>query len=108
MVEEKGSNSSGYVLVLGGSSFMGLTLLQGLMETTQLKVCFINRGNNYWDNKVGDLLKKYSQKLYFTKTKGGRDKTLLYQEALKQIFEVHGKNISAIIDFCCFSQGHML
>lgn len=37
-----------YVLVLGGSSFMGKDLLQKLSQIPGLEVHYINRGKTYW------------------------------------------------------------
>jgi len=40
------------LIILGGSSFMGLTLLQALAQLSEnfSKIYVINRGRTYWDN----------------------------------------------------------
>jgi hypothetical protein len=40
------------VLVLGGSTFMGKTLLQMLAHLDTYEVHYVNRGKQYWDNEV--------------------------------------------------------
>ena len=40
--------STKYVLILGGSSFMGLDLLEDLSNTPNCITYMINRGKNYW------------------------------------------------------------
>lgn len=44
------------VLVLGGSTFMGKTLLQMLSkEANTFEIHYINRGKKYWDNEVQSI-----------------------------------------------------
>ena len=42
------TQSTQNVLILGGSSFMGLELLKTLAERGNTNVFFVNRGSKYW------------------------------------------------------------
>jgi hypothetical protein len=46
--ECNGSSGNKHVLILGGSSFMGLELLETLSSMQSVKTYFINRGKIYW------------------------------------------------------------
>lgn len=63
MEEEKPINR---ILILGGSTFVGLTLLRELSnkytsknkdsnETQRTELYYINRGKNYWNNKIKQI-----------------------------------------------------
>ena len=45
---ESTNHTTNYVLILGGSSFMGLDLLEDLSLTPNCVTYMINRGKNYW------------------------------------------------------------
>lgn len=40
------------VLILGGSTFMGKTLIEFLASDPQYEVHYVNRGRKYWDNEI--------------------------------------------------------
>ena len=62
-----------HILVLGGSTFMGKSLLQRLSLHKDYDIHYVNRGRNYWSNAVknipnihftyGNFLKKIKDKL---------------------------------------------
>jgi nucleoside-diphosphate-sugar epimerase len=44
--------NSKMVLILGGSTFMGKTLLTRLKDMPEYKTLFVNRGRKYWYERI--------------------------------------------------------
>ena len=93
---------SHYILVLGGSTFMGKALLKRLTSNPDNDVHYINRGRNYWNNEVKNIPNlSYSygnrdDKKDFTKVL--RYLTIkLSDKAKKEVFW------DAVIDFSAFT-----
>ena len=92
------SNSNKTFIILGGSSFMGLTLLRDISKIEGATVYVINRGRIYWDN-LSQAVINSSQKMFHIKS--DRRKIKQFGQDMLSIFEKHEK-IDAIIDFCAY------
>lgn len=89
-----------YVLVLGGSNFMGKSLLTKLSVLPEYEVHYINRGKTYWN----DDIKKIDNLHY---TYGNRNEKLDFTKILKYLSKKLGigpseseKKWECVIDFC--------
>ena len=57
MVEVENTTTRKLILLLGGSSFMGLTLLKQLAKMTdKYHICVVNRGKSYWDGESTKIM----------------------------------------------------
>ncbi|CDW87009.1 nad dependent [Stylonychia lemnae] len=74
-----------HVLVLGGSSFMGLELLITLSKRQNTLVYFINRGKKYWDGLSHTLTEQHPDRIFHYV--GDRGKRLEFQQVLGKMFE---------------------
>lgn len=90
-----------HILVLGGSTFMGKTLLQRLSLNQENDVHYINRGRKYWNNEV----KSFPNIKY---TYGNREdkqdftKILVYLSKKLGIFSDSEKYWDIVVDFSGF------
>ena len=66
-------NTKKKVLILGGSTFMGKTLLDYLSSDPQYEVHYVNRGRKYWDNEIVKM-----KNIHFSY--GNRDETSDYSK----------------------------
>ncbi len=75
------------IIILGGSSFMGLTFLNEIAANIDFfqKVYIINRGRKYWDGKSEEIMQKYSN--VFVHIKQDRNKRKQFMQKMKEIFE---------------------
>ena len=54
------------VLVLGGSTFMGRSLMEKLSKHDDYNVHYINRGKSYWNNEIKSYLHTLFDSNYVT------------------------------------------
>lgn len=85
-----------YVLILGGSNFMGKSLLSTLSKNNNINLFFINRGRKHWNNEVSHFSNA-------TFVYGNRDEGDDYKKLLLYITKKHAvKQWDFVIDFCCY------
>lgn len=89
-----------YILVLGGSNFMGKSLLTKLSVLPDYEVHYINRGKTYWNDEI-----KKVDNLHYTY--GNRSDKLDFTKLLKYLSKKLGIGPSekenkweCVIDFC--------
>jgi len=94
------------VLVLGGSTFMGKSLLSSLSQLPDLDVHYINRGRKYWNNEVKNIKNvRY--------TYGNRDekkdftRILTYLSRKLGMEDTETEKWDAVIDFSAFTYKHI-
>ncbi|EAR95790.2 NAD-dependent epimerase/dehydratase (macronuclear) [Tetrahymena thermophila SB210] len=90
-----------YILVLGGSTFMGLQLLQNLCssENEDYEVYYINRGKKYWNNQVKNI--KNAHHIFGNRKEKQEYRKLIEYESKK--LGIDGKKKwTAVFDFCGF------
>jgi hypothetical protein len=94
-------------LILGGSSFMGLSLLRELASNPDDAVIFCNRGKKYWG---GESFKIQEQnKLNVIHVKADRKKSGKYISKILSALDSNFPQtkqfyISQVADFCCFNE----
>lgn len=94
------------ILVLGGSTFMGKTLLTRLSQIPDLEVHYVNRGRKYWNNEV-KALKKLSYSYGNREDKKDFTKVLNYLSYKLGILETKSEKWDAVIDFSAFNCKHI-
>ena len=95
-------SQQGLLVLLGGSSFMGLTFLRSLAKSTKIKVVVINRGNKYWD---GESQKLIESNQFISHLKADRKKSdqfikIVYEDLLAKTED--GTKVEHFVDFSCF------
>ena len=76
------------VLILGGTTFMGLTLLKALstQKERDLVAVLVNRGNTYWEDESGKCIKACTDdstsRTTFHHVKADRKKPEAFAEAI--------------------------
>lgn len=92
-----------YILVLGGSNFMGKSLLSKLSNFSEYEVHFINRGKLHWNNEVKSIPN-------INYTYGNREEKLDYTKVLEYLSmklnintDEKSNKWECVIDFCGFS-----
>jgi nucleoside-diphosphate-sugar epimerase len=99
------------ILILGGSKFMGLYLVESLIslkenQQVQLNMYIINRGKFYWNGYFNSLVS--SKKDYIYVYNADRDDSVQLAEVLDKIFKnTSSKYFQHIIDFSCFNEHHV-
>ena len=105
MVEStnKKSSQDGILILLGGSSFMGLTLLRQLAEQGAHRVVVVNRGNSYWANESGEIIAKHASMIHHVKL-DRKDSTRSVETLSEVLLEMtkDGTKIDSVVDFSCF------
>jgi hypothetical protein len=98
------------ILILGGSKFMGLQLVENLINLKEdkqinINLYIINRGKIYWNGYLNKLI---SNKDYIHIYKADRDDSIQFDKILDQIQEDStSKYFEHIIDFSCFNKKHV-
>jgi len=89
-----------YILVLGGSQFMGKSLLERLNDDPECETHYINRNKSYWNNEV-----KLLKNIHYTF--GDRDEAKDFMSLLKYLsnkLKIDERNQwHTIIDFTGFT-----
>jgi len=93
------------ILLLGGSKFMGLELIESLINNVDNNIYVINRGKRYWNNEFYKIIKDRNNIFHF---KSDRESTTEFVNTLEKL-KVHlresnnkNKIFNFIIDFSCF------
>lgn len=99
------------ILILGGSKFMGLSLLEKLIEITETcqtetNIFIVNRGKLYWN---GLFYKMISGKKYIHHIKADRENREEFGKAIDQVIETiqlkdKSHTLDYVIDFSCFTR----
>ena len=97
--EQKSGIRKKVVLLLGGSSFQGLTLLKQLAKTDNL-VVVVNRGKNYWDNESTKIIAQNSTQI--THCKADRKKESFTESVTQHIQNLGAIILTHVVDFSCY------
>ena len=104
MVEStKQSSLDGVLILLGGSSFQGLTLLRKLASEKKKKIVVVNRGNSYWNNESGKLIAENSERITHVKVDRKNSEKFIQNMIIVLLkLTKNGDRIDSIVDFSCF------
>lgn len=95
------------VLILGGSTFMGKSLLSRLSRQSSLDVHYVNRGRKYWNNESRSI-KNVSHTYGNREDKKDFTKVLAYLSRKRGISGAIGAaKWSAVVDFSAFNYKHV-
>jgi nucleoside-diphosphate-sugar epimerase len=90
--------------MLGGSKFMGLQLINSLIENKEKLnlecLLILNRGNEYWN---GEFFKIITDKQYIKHIKADRKDKAQFANIIKDIIEKF-KYLDYVIDFTCYKR----
>jgi nucleoside-diphosphate-sugar epimerase len=92
------------ILILGGSKFMGLKLIEKLISLGEHTIYIINRGNVYWDGLFYDIIKDQKMVKHF---KADRNNKNEFKQVLQEIstdVQKDGQLIDYIVDFSAFNK----
>lgn len=92
------------ILILGGSKFMGLKLIEKLISIGEYNIYIINRGNVYWDGLFYEIIKDRKNVIHY---KADRNNKIEFKNVLQDIsqeVEKDGKLIDYIVDFSGFEK----
>lgn len=110
--KEKSNEESLRILILGGSKFMGLNLVEKLVQKNEkenlgLRLYIVNRGNVYWDGLFYDLIKDKEFVKHFKADRNDQDSFIKILITIQQEETALKKQFDYIIDFSCYKKSQL-
>lgn len=94
------------VLIMGGSKFMGLDLIENLLLFDNVNLFIVNRGKSHWNDKFYEIFKNKENIYHLIVDRN--EEELLFKKLQDEMTFNNLEYFDYVIDFCCYEPIHFI